>query len=65
MLGLDFKQTVNEVHPSLGESESAKNISNETIEQLAVAIKRLREVKIQRMQRVHIFLHFSQMDLFP
>lgn len=61
VLGLDFKQTVNEVHPSLGESDSTKNISNETIEQLAVAIKRLREVKLQRMQRVHIFLHFFQM----
>lgn len=52
VLGLDFKQTVNEVHPSLGESEGTKNISNETIEQLAIAIKRLREVKIQRMQRL-------------
>lgn len=61
VLGLDFKQTVNEVHPSLGESDSTKNISNETIEQLAVAIKRLREVKLQRMQRVHIFLHLFQM----
>lgn len=57
MLGLDFKQTVNEVHPSLGESEGAKNISNDTIEQLAAAIQRLREVKIQRMQRVQKTSH--------
>lgn len=54
VLGMDFKQTVAEVHPSLGENEGAKNISNDTIEQLAAAIQKLREVKIQRMQKVNI-----------
>lgn len=52
VLGMDFQQTVNEVHPSLGDLEGPKSISNNTIESLAVAIQRLREVKIQRMQRL-------------
>ncbi|XP_050264843.1 65-kDa microtubule-associated protein 3 isoform X2 [Quercus robur] len=52
VLGLDFKQIVTEVHPSLGDSEGSKNISNDKIEQLAVVIQKLREVKLQRMQRL-------------
>lgn len=56
VLGMDFKQTVSEVHPSLGDVEGSKNISNEIIEQLAAAIQKLREVKLQRMQRVQNFL---------
>lgn len=54
VLGMDFNELVAEVHPSLGENEGAKNISNDTIEQLAAAIQKLREVKIQRMQKVNI-----------
>ncbi|KAK9293145.1 hypothetical protein L1049_021131 [Liquidambar formosana] len=52
VLGMDFKHTASEVHPSLVDSEEEKNISNDTIEQLAAAIQKLREVKIQRMQRL-------------
>ncbi|KAL2540094.1 65-kDa microtubule-associated protein 3 [Abeliophyllum distichum] len=52
VLGMDFKQTVSEVHPSLGDPEGSKNISHDTIEQLAAAIQGLREIKIQRMQRL-------------
>uniref|UniRef100_A0A0V0HH96 Putative ovule protein n=1 Tax=Solanum chacoense TaxID=4108 RepID=A0A0V0HH96_SOLCH len=52
VLGMDFKHTVNEVHPSLGESEGTKNISNDTIQHLAAAIGRLREVKLLRMKRL-------------
>lgn len=52
VLGMDFKHTVSEVDPSLGESEEIKNISNDTIQNLAAAIQRLQEVKLQRMQRV-------------
>lgn len=52
VLGVDFKQIVTEVHPSLVDSESSKSISNDTIEQLAAAIRKLREVKLQRMQRL-------------
>ena len=54
VLGMDFKQTISEVHPSLGDSEGSKNISNATIELLVAAIQRLRGVKIQRMQRVKL-----------
>jgi protein regulator of cytokinesis 1 len=52
VLGLDFKQIVTEVHPSLGDFEGSKIISNDKIEQLAAVIQNLREVKLQRMQRV-------------
>lgn len=52
VLGVDFKQTVNEVHPSLGEADGSKNLSNCTIESLASAASRLRELKVQRMQKV-------------
>ncbi|KAL3524191.1 hypothetical protein ACH5RR_017025 [Cinchona calisaya] len=52
VLGMDFKQIVGEVHPSLGESEGTKSISNDTIEQLAAAIQGFREIKMQRKQRL-------------
>ncbi|EOY22964.1 Microtubule associated protein family protein isoform 2, partial [Theobroma cacao] len=52
VMGMDFKLTVSEVHPSLGDSDGLRSISNNTIEKLAIAIKKLREVKIQRMQRL-------------
>ncbi|GAA0142747.1 non-motor microtubule binding protein [Lithospermum erythrorhizon] len=44
VLGVDFKQTVSEIHPSLiGETSETRSICNETIEQLEVAIHRLLE----------------------
>ncbi|KAK6121717.1 hypothetical protein DH2020_044527 [Rehmannia glutinosa] len=52
VLGLDFKKIVSEIHPSLGETEGSKNISNSTIEQLGTVIQKLRELKIQRMQQL-------------
>ncbi|AQL06220.1 65-kDa microtubule-associated protein 3 [Zea mays] len=52
VLGVDFKQTVNEVHPSLGEADESKNLSNCTIESPASATSRLRELKVQRMQKL-------------
>lgn len=56
VMGMDFKLTVAEVHPSLGDSEGFWSISNNTIEQLATLIKKLQEVKIQRMQRVKLLI---------
>ncbi|WVZ00113.1 hypothetical protein V8G54_026182 [Vigna mungo] len=44
--------TLNGIHPSLLESEGSKSVSNDTIQQLAVAIEELREVKLQRMQKL-------------
>ncbi|EPS73877.1 hypothetical protein M569_00872, partial [Genlisea aurea] len=53
VLGMDFKKTVSEIHPSLGgESEGSKNISDNTIELLASTIQKLRTIKIQRMQQL-------------
>ncbi|KAM5557146.1 65-kDa microtubule-associated protein 3 [Rosa sericea] len=52
VLGMDFKQTISEVHPSLDNSEGCKDISLDLIERLATAIKKLRDVKLQRMQRL-------------
>lgn len=54
VLGVDFKQTIADVHPSLDEDGIPMNISNTTIERLALAIQRLRETKIDRMQKVSI-----------
>ncbi|KAF8044289.1 hypothetical protein BT93_A2316 [Corymbia citriodora subsp. variegata] len=52
VLDLDFKQIVSEVHASLADPEGPKDISDITIEKLATAIHKLREVKLQRMQRL-------------
>lgn len=53
VLGMDFKQTVNEFHPNLGSPEEGPfDITSESIEILAAAITNLREVKLRRMQRV-------------
>ncbi|MBA0616010.1 hypothetical protein Godav_016100 [Gossypium davidsonii] len=52
VMGMDFKLTATEVHPSLGDSEGSRSISNNTLEQLGTEINKLREVKIQRMERL-------------
>lgn len=60
VLGVDFKQTVQEVHPSLGETDGSKNLSNSTIESLASAVNRLRELKVQRMQKVSTIISLQK-----
>ncbi|KAG0504042.1 hypothetical protein HPP92_004114 [Vanilla planifolia] len=52
VLGMDFRQTVVEVHPSLDEAEGLKIVTNDVIERLASMIHSLREVKMQRMQKL-------------
>ncbi|KAI9111994.1 hypothetical protein K1719_016890 [Acacia pycnantha] len=52
VLGLDFKQTLCDLNPSLGDSEGSKSVSNDTIRQLDAATQKLREVKLQRMQKL-------------
>ncbi|GAB4858725.1 hypothetical protein Ancab_010199 [Ancistrocladus abbreviatus] len=52
VLGLDFKQTVHEVHPNFVGSEETYCMNDETLQSLESAIKRLRELKVQRMQRL-------------
>lgn len=54
VLGLDFKLTVCSVHPSLDGSCGTKSISVNTIESLSSTIRKLKDVKLQRMQKVHI-----------
>lgn len=53
VLGLDFKQTLCDRNPSLGDSEGSKSVSNDTIQQIDDSIQKLREVKLQRMQKVN------------
>ena len=53
VLGVDFKQTITEIHPSLDDSVSTKNVSLKTMEKLFTTIQRLHAVKKQRLQQVH------------
>lgn len=64
VLGLDFHQTVNEVHPSLCSSEGSKCISDDTIERLSMTIAKLRDVKLQRMQKVKYTIITLLINLF-
>ncbi|MCO5608818.1 hypothetical protein L7F22_063035 [Adiantum nelumboides] len=53
VLGLDFANTVNDVHPSLNEPNAGlqmKNISNETIERLSATVQSVTNEKGQRVQ---------------
>ena len=43
---------MSDVYPNLDEDEVPRNISNTTIERLELAIQRLREIKIETMQKV-------------
>eukprot|EP00268_Persea_americana_P059420 TRINITY_DN7288_c0_g1_i1.p1 TRINITY_DN7288_c0_g1~~TRINITY_DN7288_c0_g1_i1.p1 ORF type:complete len:675 (+),score=173.77 TRINITY_DN7288_c0_g1_i1:742-2766(+) len=52
VLGMDFQHMVGEIHPSLDDNEASMSISDDTIKRLTVAIQRLREIKIQRMQKL-------------
>ncbi|GMH18340.1 hypothetical protein Nepgr_020181 [Nepenthes gracilis] len=52
VLGLDFKQTVNEIHPNFAGSEETYSISDDTLQSLESSIKRLRGLKVQKMQRL-------------
>ncbi|KAF3544826.1 hypothetical protein DY000_02001316 [Brassica cretica] len=54
VLGLDFLNTVKEVHPSLAEETSvqAKSISNETLSRLAKTVLTLKDDKKQRLQKL-------------
>ncbi|KAL7147545.1 hypothetical protein ABFS83_06G114500 [Erythranthe nasuta] len=50
VLGFDSKKMASEIHPSLGENDGSKSISNSTIDQLGTVIRKQRELKLQRMQ---------------
>ena len=55
---MDFKQTIHDIHPSLDDSQGVKDLTDDTIKKLTAEIQRLREVKIQRMQKVGLFIYF-------
>ncbi|KAG8653658.1 hypothetical protein MANES_05G044843v8 [Manihot esculenta] len=52
VLGMDFKNTIHEIHPTLDDSKRAKDVTSYTIERLTTVIQSVRDVKIQRMQRL-------------
>ncbi|KAL1540119.1 65-kDa microtubule-associated protein 3-like isoform X1 [Salvia divinorum] len=52
VLGMDFKSTICSVHPSLDNTCERKSISADTIQGLSTIISRLKNVKLQRMQRL-------------
>lgn len=54
VLSIDFLETVNEVHPSLSDSENvqSKSISNDTLARLTGVIHSLKQEKQQRLQKV-------------
>lgn len=52
VLGMDFKTTLNEIHPALDNSGNKRSITADTIDRLSNAVSTLDEIKIQRLQRV-------------
>ncbi|XP_041021660.1 65-kDa microtubule-associated protein 3-like isoform X3 [Juglans microcarpa x Juglans regia] len=52
VLGMDLRHIAGEIHPSFNDSKGTKDVSNQTIENLAAAVQNLKEVKIQRTQRL-------------
>ncbi|XP_074274331.1 65-kDa microtubule-associated protein 3-like [Silene latifolia] len=52
VLGLDFKETVKNLHPSLADGGETLSISNEILKLTESAISRLHELKVQRMQKL-------------
>jgi len=52
VLGLNFRETVTKIHPSLVDTEGSRSISNETLDKLASSVQQWHETKIQRMQEV-------------
>lgn len=57
VLGMDMRHIAGEIPPSFNDSIGKKDASNRTIENLAAAVQNWKEVKIQRMQRVSIFVN--------
>ncbi|XP_030928375.1 65-kDa microtubule-associated protein 3 [Quercus lobata] len=52
VLGMDFRHIAGEIHSTLKETDGTRDISDHTLEKLAATIQSLREIKIQRMQRL-------------
>ncbi|KAG8363385.1 hypothetical protein BUALT_Bualt19G0016900 [Buddleja alternifolia] len=52
VLGMDFKSIARGIHPTLDDSCGTKSLSVDTVECLSATILRLKDVKLQRMQRL-------------
>ncbi|KAL5796347.1 hypothetical protein ACOSQ2_001167 [Xanthoceras sorbifolium] len=63
VLGVDFRDTICKIHPTLDNSKATKDVSNKTIEKLATAIRGLQEVKMERMQKLQ-YLATSLLELW-
>ncbi|CAH9123850.1 unnamed protein product [Cuscuta epithymum] len=55
VLGIDFRNTAVEIHPTLDGSSALKSVSTETIDRLSAVISKLREVKVQRLNMIQDF----------
>ncbi|KAI4354899.1 hypothetical protein L6164_003723 [Bauhinia variegata] len=52
VLGVDFKHIIGGIHPYMVSSTRTKDVSDRTINNLTSEVQSLREVKIQRMQKL-------------
>lgn len=52
VLGINYKETVYRIHPTLDDLHGAKDASNNTIARLAAQIQSLQGLKIKRMEKV-------------
>lgn len=52
VLGINYKETVYRIHPTLDDLHGAKDASNNTIARLAAQIQSLQGLKIKRMEKI-------------
>ncbi|XP_075477724.1 65-kDa microtubule-associated protein 3-like [Primulina tabacum] len=52
VLDMDYKLTIRDIHPTLEDSSGKKSISVDTVERLSATIHRVKDVKLQRMQKL-------------
>lgn len=54
VLGIDYKQIIAEIDPTMDDFSVSKNISKDMIIKLSATINRLKDLKKQRLLRVSI-----------
>ncbi|XP_074279949.1 65-kDa microtubule-associated protein 3-like [Silene latifolia] len=52
VLGMDFKEKIHEIHPTLSDSKGTHNINSETLATLCSAVHNLKEIKINRLRKL-------------
>ncbi|KAL8142206.1 hypothetical protein V2J09_015238 [Rumex salicifolius] len=55
VLGIDFKDNIREIHPTLDDYKGTRIIDNGTIQKLSATVENLKEVKIQRLGKLQDF----------